>query len=126
MGRIFRGSANVCASGPAVLVTPHGLGCVCPLSRHTLLHCPDPHEKETLLPPLLGLAVSGTSVDGDTLVVKSRLSLNMASLTLEQVAGKRKKLLSDMSAQMQAELNHAQMCQSRLGSRFDAQMAPCE
>ena len=39
-----------------------------------------PHEKETLLPPLMGLQVRGTSVDGGTLVVKSRLSLNMASL----------------------------------------------
>ena len=44
-----------------------------------------PHEKETLLPPLMGLQVSGTSVDGNTLVVKCRLSINMASLTLEQV-----------------------------------------
>ena len=44
-----------------------------------------PHEKETLLPPFMGLQVSGTSVDGNTLVVKTRLSINMASLTLEQV-----------------------------------------
>ena len=43
-----------------------------------------PHEKEYLIPPLAGLSVSGTSVDGGTLIVKSRLSLNMASLTLEQ------------------------------------------
>ena len=40
----------------------------------------DPHEKETLLPPLMGIQVRGTSVDGGTLVVQSRISLNMASL----------------------------------------------
>ena len=40
----------------------------------------DPLEKETLLPPLMGLQVRGTSVEGGTLVVQSRLSLNMASL----------------------------------------------
>ena len=46
----------------------------------SLLLVADPHEKETLLPPLMGLQVRGTSVDGGTLVVQSRLSLNMASL----------------------------------------------
>ena len=66
--------------------------------------CRYPHEKETLLPPLMGLQVRGTSVDGGTLIVKTRLSINMASLTLEQVAGKRKKLLADMAVQMAAEV----------------------
>lgn len=51
-----------------------------------------PHEKETLLPPLMGLQVTGTSVDGNTLVVKCRLSINMASLTLEQVGSPRSSL----------------------------------
>ena len=55
-----------------------------------------PHEKETLLPPLMGLQVRGTSVDGRTLVVDCRISINMASQTLEQVAGKRKMLLGDV------------------------------
>ena len=63
-----------------------------------------PHEKETLLPPLMGLQVHGTSVKGSTLVVACRISINMASLTLEQVAGKRKKLLSDMTVQMADEV----------------------
>ena len=52
----------------------------------------------------MGLQVRGTSVDGGTLIVKTRLSINMASLTLEQVAGKRKKLLADMAVQMAAEV----------------------
>ena len=63
-----------------------------------------PHEEETLLPPLIGLQVHGTNVDGGTLVVECRISVNMASLTLEQVAGKRKKLLGDMAAQMAGEV----------------------
>ena len=54
-----------------------------------LLLVADPHEAETLLPPLMGLQVHGTRVEGGTLVVSARLSLNMASLTLEQVAGAR-------------------------------------
>ena len=57
-----------------------------------------------MLPPLIGLQVRGLGVDGGTLVVKSRLSINMASLTLEQVAGKRKKLLEDMAHQMAVEV----------------------
>ena len=63
-----------------------------------------PHEKETLLPPLIGLQVLGTRIDGGSLVVSSRLSLNMSSLTLEQVAGKRKKLLADMAMQITSEV----------------------
>jgi len=63
-----------------------------------------PHERETLLPPLMGLQVRSTGVEGSTLVVQCSFSINMASLTLEQVAGKRKKLLTDMGAQMAAEV----------------------
>ena len=44
----------------------------------------------------MGLQVRGTSVDGRTLVVDCRISINMASQTLEQVAGKRKMLLGDV------------------------------
>ena len=49
----------------------------------------------------------GTGVDGGTLIVECRISVNMASLTLEQVAGKRKKLLGDMAAQMTSEVRRA-------------------
>ena len=44
-----------------------------------------PFEKEVLFPPLTGLECTETEVDGSTLLVITRLSLNMASLTLEQV-----------------------------------------
>ena len=43
-------------------------------------------------------------MEGSTLVVQCSFSINMASLTLEQVAGKRKKLLTDMGVQMAAEV----------------------
>ena len=72
---------------PASVSTPNA---ACAQAAHVLhmvqLHavtagaCADPHEKETLLPPLMGIQVRGTSVDGGTLVVESRISLNMASL----------------------------------------------
>merc|ERR1719382_2182039 len=52
----------------------------------------------------MGLQVRWTGVEGSTLVVQCSFSINMASLTLEQVAGKRKKLLADMGVQMAAEV----------------------
>ena len=77
----------------------------------------------------MGLQVRGTSVDGGTLIVKTRLSINMASLTLEQVAGKRKKLLADMVVQMAAEVRKdrtaeaaeeaARMVQTKLASLLE-------
>ena len=44
-----------------------------------------PHEREVLFPPLMGQEVMRTRVEGSTLVVEARLSLNLSSLTLEQV-----------------------------------------
>ena len=44
------------------------------------------HEQEVLFPPLMALEVQNTDVDGSILIVHSKLSLNMTSLTLEQVA----------------------------------------
>ena len=43
-------------------------------------------------------------VDGAALVVEVSLSVNLASLTIEEVIGKRKKLLSGMLPGLQAEL----------------------
>ena len=50
-----------------------------------------PHEREILFPPLVGLEVLGTKVQGSTLVVESRFSINMSAQTLEQVVSKRRK-----------------------------------
>ena len=55
-----------------------------------------PHEREVLLPPLTGIEALGTDVQGSMLVIHSRLSLNLASHTLEQVLSRRRKMLMDM------------------------------
>ena len=44
-----------------------------------------PHEKEVLLPPLTGIEALTSDVEGSILVINSRLSLNLAAQTLEQV-----------------------------------------
>jgi NLR family CARD domain-containing protein 3 len=51
-----------------------------------------PEEKEVLFPPLMGQEVLRTRVEGSTLVVEARLSLNLSSLTLEQVCGRLRQL----------------------------------
>uniref|UniRef100_A0A7S2GI45 NAD(P)(+)--arginine ADP-ribosyltransferase n=1 Tax=Haptolina brevifila TaxID=156173 RepID=A0A7S2GI45_9EUKA len=63
-----------------------------------------PHEKEVLFPPLTGLEALATEVDGSSLLVLTRLSLNMASLTLEQVISRRRKTLMDMTDGMKGEI----------------------
>ena len=46
-----------------------------------------PHELEVLFPPLTGLEALSTEIDGSTLLVITRLSLNMASLTSSRCQG---------------------------------------
>ena len=65
-----------------------------------------PHEKEILFPPLLGQQVCETRVERQTLVVETRLSLNMAALTMEQVVSKRRKILLDMSDNVGIEVKN--------------------
>ena len=48
------------------------------------------------LAPLTGIEVRSTRVDGAVLVVEVALSINLAPLTIEQVFGKRKKVLQDI------------------------------
>ena len=67
-----------------------------------------PHECEILFPsPLVGLEVLKTNVQGDTLEVESRFSLNMSAQTLEQVVSKRRKMLADMAHGMHFEVRNA-------------------
>ena len=61
------------------------------------------HEQEVLYPPLTALEVTDTRVEGGTLVVASKLSLNMASLTLAQLVSRRRTIVSNMSEQMQIQ-----------------------
>ena len=46
-----------------------------------------PHEEEILFAPLTGLEVRLTRIEGSVLVVTVALSVNLASLTIEQVIG---------------------------------------
>ena len=66
-----------------------------------------PHERELLFAPLTGLEVQRTSVEGSVVVVVLHLSINLTALTIEQVLGKRKKLLVDMVPGLKAELKQA-------------------
>merc|ERR1719163_437972 len=63
-----------------------------------------PHEREVLLPPLTGIEALGSEVEGDMLVVKSRLSLNLSAQTLEQVLSRRRKMLMDMAKGIELEI----------------------
>ena len=66
-----------------------------------------PHEREVLLPPLTGLEALDHTVEGGVLVIQSRLSLNMAAHTLEQVLSRRRKMLMDMCAGIELEVRDA-------------------
>ena len=57
-----------------------------------------PHEQEVLFAPLTGLEVHSMRVEDAVLVVSVSLSINLTALTIEQVIGKRHKLLGDMAA----------------------------
>ena len=63
-----------------------------------------PHEKEILFGPLTGLEVRATRVEGAVLVVEVALSINLASLTIEQVLDKRRKVVADMCEQLEARV----------------------
>ena len=54
-----------------------------------------PHEEEILFAPLTGLEVQSTSCEETVLVVGVSLSVNLSSLTIEQVIGKFRKLVGD-------------------------------
>ena len=63
-----------------------------------------PHEREVLLPPLTGIEALSSDVEGSMLVIHSRLSLNLAAQTLEQVLSRRRKMLMDMATGIELEL----------------------
>ena len=66
-----------------------------------------PHEREVLLPPLTGIEALATDVEGSMLIIHSRLSLNLAAHTLEQVLSRRRKMLLDMTAGIELEMRDA-------------------
>ena len=63
-----------------------------------------PQEKDVLFGPLTGLEVLSLHVEGAVLVVVVKPSVNLASLTIEEVIGKRKKLLEDMLVGIEADV----------------------
>eukprot|EP00326_Haptolina_ericina_P037582 CAMPEP_0181244632 /NCGR_PEP_ID=MMETSP1096-20121128/42969_1 /TAXON_ID=156174 ORGANISM="Chrysochromulina ericina, Strain CCMP281" /NCGR_SAMPLE_ID=MMETSP1096 /ASSEMBLY_ACC=CAM_ASM_000453 /LENGTH=823 /DNA_ID=CAMNT_0023341205 /DNA_START=27 /DNA_END=2496 /DNA_ORIENTATION=- len=63
-----------------------------------------PHEAEILFPPLTGLEMSSAKVDVNSLVIGTRLSVNLTALTLEQVVSKRRKMIMDMGDGMNMEI----------------------
>ena len=63
--------------------------------------------------------MQGSYVEGAVLVVRVKLSVNLTSLTIEQVIGKRKKLLRDMLPGLEVDLRRgleAEGCATREGS----------
>ena len=63
-----------------------------------------PHEREVLFNPLTGLEVQETRVEGAVLVVATKPSVNLTSMTLEQVMARRKKVLANTLEGRQFEL----------------------
>jgi len=66
-----------------------------------------PKEEEILFAPLTGMEVRGSRVEGAVQVYEVTLTVNMASLTIEQVLGKRGKLVRDMCDQLASRAAHA-------------------
>ena len=66
-----------------------------------------PHEKEIVFAPLTGIEVQRTRVEGPVLVVEARLSVNLMAATIEQVVGKRRKVVQDAASQMVSEFHSA-------------------
>merc|ERR1719414_2321278 len=65
-----------------------------------------PHEAEICFAPLTGIEVQGIRVQGSLLVVEARLNINLASLTIEQVVSKRKKMVIDMCENLKLEVRN--------------------
>jgi hypothetical protein len=65
-----------------------------------------PHEAEVTFAPLTGLEVLRTRVEGPVIVITLRLNINLNALTLSQVIGKYKKLMSDMCCTVRVDFKH--------------------
>ena len=76
-----------------------------------------PHEKEICFPPLTGIEVTSTAVDLSTLVVNARLSVNLAALPLQDVIGKRGKMVRDMCSNLKGEVKAAMRVEA--GTHFE-------
>ena len=66
-----------------------------------------PHEEEILLPPLAGLEVRSTRVENRVLIISANLSINLRSLTYDEIIAKRLQMLRTMGSQMELDLRTA-------------------
>ena len=66
-----------------------------------------PSEREILFGPLTGIEVLNTRIEGSAVVIECALSINLTALTLEQVLGKRQKLVADMCEQLALKARRA-------------------
>ena len=73
-----------------------------------------PTERECLFAPLTGIEVVRTRVEGSLLIVEARLSINLNSLTIDQVINKRKKLLNDVAVSLKGEVFDELHCGTRI------------
>lgn len=62
-----------------------------------------PEEREICFPPLTGMEVIDTRVEGSVLVVQVRLNVNFTALTIDQVLTKRHKVIKDMCENLKSE-----------------------
>jgi len=67
-----------------------------------------PFEREILFAPLTGLEVSSTRVEGDTLVVSCRLSVNLSDDATDKVVSRRLCMLREMASGMQGDVSQAE------------------
>uniref|UniRef100_A0A7S2D976 Uncharacterized protein n=1 Tax=Haptolina brevifila TaxID=156173 RepID=A0A7S2D976_9EUKA len=77
-----------------------------------------PHEREILFAPLTGIEVQSTRIDESIMVVEVRPSINLNALTIEQVIGKRCKLVRDWRDNILSEIR-----EGMAGSGFE-EVAP--
>lgn len=66
-----------------------------------------PHEEEILFGPLTGIEVLSTRIDDSVVVIECTFSVNLTTLTIEQVLNKRHRLLKDMSHNIVLEVPSA-------------------
>jgi len=78
-------------------------------------------EQEILLPPLSSLEVQSTRVDGGTLVVTCRVSINLTNDPIDLVVSKRQRLLKEMAQGMLVEVSTASVESGAAVSKIGAE-----
>ena len=66
-----------------------------------------PHEREVVLPPMSGLEVQSTRVDGVTLIISCNLAVNLKPATIEQIITQKQQVVRDACEQYILRTVHA-------------------